>query len=420
MFTVTTPHMRRSQLLGQTQYFLLLLVVIATTVRVIPMLSTYGTEDINTWVRAADAFARGENPYVTANLLWPPLWPLIILAVKSISVASGLEFTTWIKLPPVLADVAMTLVIYYYFANRRHDEYRARRFALIYAVNPVTILVTAVHGQFDSFPTLFLLLSAYFADNEQADQTDMVLASLFFGLAIFAKGWPLLLLPLLVARARGLRQIAVCVAIALCPYIFSMSALYLTAPSVLFHRVLFYSGLSGWWGFTSFAAVWPGSMLAALSTAYGRVGNYLLIIGEVALAVHYYRRSSVNPIPFAIALLAGLLLFYTFTAGYGIQYWLWIVPFALIDAAASWYARFYLVLLSTVLLIIYLFRPYSDCGIGEWVIPRPDLRSACFNSGYGKQIDITVTNIVSWPLWIATGVYLLNVLRRWRQAVPVV
>ncbi len=103
--------MRRSRLLGQTQYYLLALVVIATTVRVVLMLSTYGTEDINTWIRAADALARSENPYVTANLLWPPLWPLIILAVKSISVVSGLEFATWIKLPPVLADVAITLVI---------------------------------------------------------------------------------------------------------------------------------------------------------------------------------------------------------------------------------------------------------------------------------------------------------------------
>ncbi len=407
--------MRRSRLLGQTQYYLLALVVIATTVRVVLMLSTYGTEDINTWIRAADALARSENPYVTANLLWPPLWPLIILAVKSISVVSGLEFATWIKLPPVLADVAITLVIYYYFANRRHDERRARRFALIYALNPVTIVVTAVHGQFDSFPTLFLLLSAYFADDEKADPTDIMLAALFFGLAIFAKGWPLLLLPLLAARARGLKQSIVCIAIALFPYIFSMSALYLTAPSVMFHRVLFYSGLSGWWGVSSFASVWPGSTLAAVSAAYGRVANYLLIIGEVILAVYYYRRSSINAIPFVTALLAGLVFFYTFTVGYGIQYWLWIVPFALNDAATSRYARFYLVLLSTILLMIYLFRPYSGCGIGEWVIPRPELRSACFNSLYGKQIDVTVTNILSWPLWIATGIYLVNVLRRWRM-----
>jgi Gpi18-like mannosyltransferase len=409
--------MKRSKLLGETQYFLLALVVIATTLRVVPMLSTYGTEDINTWARAADALARSENPYVTANLLWPPMWPLIILAVKSISVVTGLEFATWIKLPPVLADVAIALVIYYYFANRYHNERRARRFALIYAVNPVSILVTAVHGQFDSFPTLFLLLSAYFADDEQADQTDMALAALFFGLAIFAKGWPLLLLPLLAARARGLKQILVCVAIALFPYIFSMSALYLTAPSVMFRRVLFYSGQTGWWGVTSFAAVWAGSTLAALSAAYSRIGNYVLIIGEVALAVYYSRRSAVKSIPFVTALLAGLVFFYTFTAGYGIQYWIWIVPFVLIDAATNRYARFYFVLLSSTLLIIYLFRPYS-CGIGEWVLQRPDLRSACFSSLYGKQIDITVTNILSWPLWIASGLYLINVLRRWRQTEP--
>jgi hypothetical protein len=401
----------------QTHYFVLLVILVALALRLIPAVTTYGTEDVWSWNIVGEALARGENPYqVTHFLRWPPLWMIVILAVKSLSVSLSIDFVPLIKLPPILADVAIAVVIYYYFANRRHNLKQARRLALLYAVNPVSILIVAVHGQFDSFPVLFLLISVYYAVAD-ASELDLVVASIFFGLAIFAKGWPLFLLPLFIARLPGLKLRAIGLTIAVLPYVLSVGTLYALTPRDVLFKVIVYSSQTGWWGFTSFKSVFPGALSADISDLYGGVGSVVLLLAESALGVYYARRSLVKSVDFATVILAGLLLFYVLTPGYGTQYLMWVVPFIVIAAEVDRWAYAYLALISIELLIEYLFRPYL-CGIGGWVRQSPSLRSECFNTWYGKPLDMTVTNILRWPIWIASGVYLLALFRRWRRAVP--
>jgi Gpi18-like mannosyltransferase len=399
----------------QTHYFVLIVIVIALALRLILAITTYGTEDVASWNAVGEAIARGENPYrVTHFLRWPPLWMIIILAVKSLSVSLPATFTTLIKLPPILADVAIAVVIYYYFAYRRHNLTRARRLALLYAFNPVSILIVAGHGQFDSIPTLFLLLSAYFAVAEASD-IDLVIAAIFFGLAVFAKGWALFLLPLFIARLPGFKLKAIGLALALFPYVLSVGTLYALTPKDVLYKVLVYASLPGWWGLTSFASVIPGSLSTAMSDLYNRAGSVVLLLAECVLGVYYARRSVVKPIDFTTATLAGLLVFYVLTPGYGTQYLLWVVPFVIIAADTDRWGYVYLALISVELLIEYLFLPYA-CGLGEWILQPHGLRSECFHTWYGAAQDIAFTNILRWPIWIASGVYLLAILKRWRRS----
>jgi hypothetical protein len=210
---------------------------------------------------------------------------------------------------------------------------------------------------------------------------------------------------------------AIGLTLAVLPYALSVGTLYALTPRDVLYKVIAYSSLSGWWGFTSFEYVLPGALSTDISNLYSRIGSITLLLAEIALGVYYARRSLTRSIDFTTAMLAGLLLFYVLTPGYGTQYLLWVVPFIIIAADTDRWAYGYLALISIELLIEYLFRPYL-CGIGEWVLQPHALRSECFNTWYGKPLDMAVTNILRWPIWIASGAYVLAIIRRWRRAAP--
>ena len=77
-------------------------------------------------------------------------------------------FLVLIKLPVILADAAIIYLLYS----------RGRRLALLYALNPYVIFVTAIWGMFDQIVGLFLLLSYLLFQRSKA------LSGFFYGLGL--------------------------------------------------------------------------------------------------------------------------------------------------------------------------------------------------------------------------------------------
>ncbi|MBE2273333.1 MAG: DUF2029 domain-containing protein, partial [Flavobacteriales bacterium] len=67
---------------------------------------------------------------------------------------------------------------------------------LLYGLNPITILVTSLHGQFDVLPIFFMLVAVYFA------RTTGMLSYFFFSCAVGIKTWPVLFVAPFLRRVR--------------------------------------------------------------------------------------------------------------------------------------------------------------------------------------------------------------------------
>jgi Gpi18-like mannosyltransferase len=395
--------------------FVMGLLIIGFTVRLVVALFTYGTEDVASWEIVGEALLQGQNPYQYTHFLrWPPLWMITIFAVKHLSLSLHLDFATLIKIPPIIADVAISVVIYYYFANKRRARSKGRLYAVLYAVNPISILIVAVHGQFDSIPVLFLLSSLYFLERSRG-ATDLSIAAMLLSLAIFAKTWPLLLVPLFVAHAPGRKARMAFLAISLLPCLVSVATLYALTPTDIYFKVVRYAGISGWWGFTSFYNVVQHPATKFMFDLYSSTGSYLLGLALGSLSLYYYKQHKARGLSLLEAVVSGILLIYILAPGYGTQYLIWIVPFVIIYSYRNRLARYFLVLASLELMIEYVFRPYNGT-LGEWVRKSQDLRSEHFYASYAAPRDMVVTNLLRWPLWIYCGLFLATIFKRWRRS----
>jgi Gpi18-like mannosyltransferase len=392
------------------------LFLVAFLLRMFIATSVYGTEDVYSWEMVGQALANGQNPYQATHVLrWPPLWMITVFFAQHLSDRIHIDFATLIKVPPILADIAIAVTIYYYFARLRKDSRRGRLWAGLYAVNPISILAVVAHGQFDSIPTLFVLLSLYFLESGTREAS-LPFSSICLGLAIFAKTWPVLLLPLFIAHVPGLRSKVAFLITALLPYLLSVATLYVLTPNDILHKVVLYRSVTGWWGFTSFYSVVPSAVTGLILDLSSRFGIFVLLAAMVGLAYQYHRLRRDRHVAFLEALIGGILLFYVLTPGLGTQYLAWIVPFAVIYADTSRFARYFLVLVSLELAIEYVFRPYI-CSLLEWIAPVPSLRSECFRAVYGTPIDKAITNVLRWPVWLSCGFFLARILRGWRRPV---
>lgn len=173
----------------------LLLLIIGLLIRL--GLSPFSRDpwDMNVWQTVGSAILSGQNPYaLTSNgLIYPPLWGVFCAAsYLSYTLTSNLFLSYFtLKLPIVIADILISLIIKKIVYNHTLDVTKARTAMLLYLFNPVTIIISSLWGMFDAIPTLFALLSLFYMSQGQYLKSGLTL-----GAGIGFKGFfPALLLP---------------------------------------------------------------------------------------------------------------------------------------------------------------------------------------------------------------------------------
>lgn len=125
------------------------------------------------------------NPYLTRGLYpYPPVWVWFEAAAEWGARRDLGSFPVLVKLPVVAADLLIVWLLL-------RGAPRPRRAAWVYALHPVAVLVTGVHGQFEALclaPLLFAL--------DAHDRGHLDASALALGLAIAVKSFPVLVLPL--------------------------------------------------------------------------------------------------------------------------------------------------------------------------------------------------------------------------------
>jgi hypothetical protein len=281
------------------------------------------------------------NPYEAPRLYpYPPVWVWVEAGAGRLARDLGLSFPVLVKLPVVAADLG----IVWWLAAWGPRRGMGTRPAWIYALHPVSVLVTSFHGQFDAAALWFVLLavSGWWAARPAR-------SALALSAAVGLKSFPVLLLPVMLAQPGQTTRARIRYAAIVAGPVLLLLVPYALDDWRAVRRELFgYGGVAdfGWIGLTrglrwlatgtlprSEAAYWSGHILAAKVLFLGAYAGLLAGLARGRLSDDLAR-----------ACLSVLLAFLVFYGALSAQYLLWVVPlgalvggrhFAVYSAAAT-------------------------------------------------------------------------------------
>ncbi|WP_030165526.1 glycosyltransferase 87 family protein [Spirillospora albida] len=297
---------------------------------------------------AGEAILDGRDPVLSTNGSWHflPFVPYFY----ALGLAVGLPWEIAGRIWTVLADLVLVALVGRLAGPRTAA---LRRFQ--YACNPVALMVAVIHAQVEPISLVFLV-AAYLVARKAAEETgrraagSAVAAGALFGLALSAKSWPIILLPVVLAMLPGWRvRFYGLVAAGAVPLAFLVTLpLVVDTDWEAITNVFGYLGgvrpIVGEWGWT--ALLTGGDW--ALVPAYSRIGQIILYTTLGVVAWLWRRADKVDMTT------AMLLAFLVVTPRMGAQYLMWFMPFLVarptrwatgaITAAALWAGSGYLLL----------------------------------------------------------------------------
>ncbi len=261
----------------------------------------------------------------------------------------GVHFPLLLRLPGILADFALVLVLLR--MAKAQTGLRIPAWALaLFAFSPVSLMVSGFHGNTDPVMVLFLVCAAFMCLRNQP-----ALCGLFFALACQIKIVPLLFFPAFAffwfsqskARAFLLSAAALSAALWWEPL--------LRFPALFVQNVLSYGSYWGMWGVTyclrltglhDFSRV-SFFDLAPAQTFVMLLLKVLIIVSVLLIA---WRRRHLRDHLFMNSLGYTWIIFFLFSPGVCAQYLVWLAPFILI-LSPTLYA--YLLVASSLFLFLF-------------------------------------------------------------------
>jgi Gpi18-like mannosyltransferase len=279
----------------------------------------------------------GQYPY-------PPLWIWFAWAAEQLTQLGILDFSLLIRLPSIVAD---TLCVYFVWAwwNDRHPCYSWLS-AFLYAINPISLVVTSLHGQFDSLPTLLIIIALY---TFRRGQVNLSASALSF--AIAAKSFPVLLLPVLLISVPSLGARIRYILIALTPVVMILLPFMFRIPSAVIDQLFGYAGV----GLLGFLVIIRSIYVSIIGEHLPYELTQVLISISKWIFLAAYGSWILLTVKRRISLTtsaAGIFcLFYLIYGGISPQYLIWIVPLLLCLPARSLFWSIAYALSGTVALL---------------------------------------------------------------------
>ena len=282
--------------------------------------------DLQSYLQVGELTLKGVNIYPDVANLHHPYLPFF-LYVEALAVYFGqskIIVITLIKVINIIFDLGILQLIY--LLSKKN-----LKTCFLYAINPVTILITTLHGQFDVIPVFFILLTIYLLNKKQE-----LLSVLSFSFAVFTKTWPILFLIPIVRRIKSKKLIFL---IIFFPALFIFIYIWLFKSSLfnISKTLIYYQGLWGIWG--------PLSLLGKTIILWQKLSTLIFLICFFSYSILKRNKNLIEEF------LDLLFFFFVFTTNFSIQYFVWIVPFLYLIKPKK-----YLWLI--VLISLYLFSFY--------------------------------------------------------------
>lgn len=266
--------------------------------------SPYPNFDSDSYKIMGDLTLKGQSVYPDPAISRHPYLPLFLyFEAITQAVSSFLKIPQILIIKLILASFHLLSVYAVYLLSRKKLTT-----TFLYAVNPISLLIVTFHGQFDIIPLTLILFAIIMLRNKQFIKTILLLS-----LAVTIKTWPILFIVPFLKRIPKKFWL----------YIFIIPSVFLFLYSYFFHTSIFsvlrvllvYQGVGGIWGF--------GKVLSLISTHRLFFLSYKVIF---ALGILFYSHKQKRTL-IKEELLELFLLFFIFTPGFGLQWFLWLIPF---------------------------------------------------------------------------------------------
>ena len=302
--------------MNRSRFLLLFALILALRIAIAAQFR--GNFDTQSFLIVVQAVESGQNVYAaTDRYNYSPLWAFIVTGAWKIAAPSAGSFVLLLGLLQIAADAASTALLVGIARGRLAlGAEGARRCGLLFFSNPVSVLISCAHGQFDGLSILFLLAAIFLASQTASRARKASIAGML-ALSLLVKHVTLFH-PLLFSRRRergGLPD-----ALVLVPYlVFAGSFLpYLSAAGPILRNVVLYPGR-----LSSGSLQKAGGLQAFLEFgAFVPLGFSVAMLLAVAWVLHQIRH-----LELARSCLVLFLALMTFSPSYAVQYLVW--PLAL-------------------------------------------------------------------------------------------
>jgi len=385
------------------------LLLLGLALRAWLVLSTEGTSDVPIWVQhARGVHEHGLAEYYVRGYKFnhPPATGIVLSWLWALAAEVGLPFRVLLRAPFALLDLATAALL----VPLLRDDPRRFGVAALYWLCPLSILLSAYHGNTDSALAFFGLAATLCVARGRA-----ALAGVALGLGVGVK-LPLviaaapLFFALPTARERG-RIVAAAALTALLVYLPGL----VLAPRSVVENVLLYGGQNiqstagvRIWGIQNFYhllyALPRGlhGVIDAATGAYYAVNTPVCLGLGVAWA--WLRRRERGPRALAITVGGAYVIFYGFTNYWAFQYLAWSLPFLVCFDLR-------LAVPALALLSGYVYAVYA------WVCEDPLLRGTWDFAGHPQWPAglLVLRDLGNWMLFVLALVLLAGAARReWR------
>lgn len=277
--------------------------------------------DLSSWQLVAQQLREGHNPYITTHVLnWPPLWMVVIYAIDHLTRFLGVSFFLGVRVFLVAAESVLIVVVHRLLSGFVSRP-QANRLVLVgLSLNPIAILLTCQHGNFDVLVGLSAT-AAVLALTRVQGETGWLAAATAIGLGALTKTVPLILAPLLVPGLKRITRLgrALGLLALVAPIAFGLAVVYVLAPSAVSHNVLGYRSTPGYFGVTGVLDLLHGG---TLTSDYQHLFPILILLALVVFA----RLAPVEPRRIVLGAATLLMGVAVIGPGWGPQYAYWFMP----------------------------------------------------------------------------------------------
>ncbi len=156
----------------------------------------YDIECFKTWADSAVTLGLGEMYHTDMFLDYPPGYMYVLYVIRRVQLFLGIPdqsriYLAMLKAPAILADIASALFVYKIASKKLNKKWGLFLFTC-FAFNPAYIYDSSIWGQIDSYYILLVVLSLYFAA-----ENDVIKSAFIYAIALLTKPQALLFGPVL-------------------------------------------------------------------------------------------------------------------------------------------------------------------------------------------------------------------------------
>lgn len=363
--------------------------IFSALIRLFFILNGSDVADVQLLHKMGEVVLSGGNPYLTLTFnSYPPLGIYLEGAVLWLSNLLNIPFQVTTKIPPNIADLIIAVFLYKYLIKQRVKLLTASLWSLAYALNPISLLISSIHGQLDSITALLVLLAIL--------KESPIIRGLLLGLAIAIKPNPAMLIPaFLFYQSTNNKQKINFLLLTAAPLALTLIPFVLTNFQQIVGSLLKYSGVYDFGFAAVFRGIYYSDNAALWLPMTGELLNstkLLFLTGVIFLTILFAKSKNL-----ALACLSIYLLFLSVYFGISAQYLLWILPLAIITQQKMLLTYSIAGLLA--LLGFYLFFG-PDILFGQLAVAQP------FQSKF--MLLYFTGNLL---LWLTTLLWLIKIIK---------